>query len=205
MTRNLAYRHYARLNEVLLRENKSCVEFIINQSENIDHQDREQRSQAEYMGDDIRNMRLILLSKSFKSEFNKATSFVTCGQVENSEGFMLFNTHSADDVVRTLCNEIRKAMRRKELTVRLESLLALTIALKEYDFWLSNSKLSGPHGKLEQGITLLGESWKTLLRNSNTALGIDAEFTRPGILALLEQFRSMVQAQPMVRNKFTWK
>ena len=41
--------------------------------------------------------------------------------------------------------------------------------------------------KLAFGTMTLGSAWKGLLKLSDTELGIDGEFTRPGIVAMLEQ------------------
>lgn len=40
----------------------------------------------------------------------------------------------------------------------------------------------------------LAAAWKTLLKKSNAELGIDEEFTRPGLEALLEDFAKEVLA-----------
>lgn len=40
----------------------------------------------------------------------------------------------------------------------------------------------------------LGKYWATLLVHTDAELGIDAEFTRPGILALLQKFKEEVES-----------
>ena len=40
----------------------------------------------------------------------------------------------------------------------------------------------------------LGKYWATLLVHTDAELGIDSEFTRPGILALLGKFKEEVES-----------
>eukprot|EP01034_Spumella_vulgaris_P004319 gene4319-5505_t len=47
--------------------------------------------------------------------------------------------------------------------------------------------MGGKGGELEEAINLLATSWRTLLSKSDAELGIDSEFTRPGVKALLRQ------------------
>ena len=42
-------------------------------------------------------------------------------------------------------------------------------------------------GELEKAIKCLAKAWRDTLKKSDTALGIDPEFTRPGIESLLGQ------------------
>ena len=39
--------------------------------------------------------------------------------------------------------------------------------------------------EIEAAIKVLGNAWRALLKRSDAHLGIDAEFTRPGVEALL--------------------
>ena len=41
----------------------------------------------------------------------------------------------------------------------------------------------------------LGKYWSTLLAHTDEELGIDSEFTRPGVEALLAQFKSSLDGQ----------
>jgi hypothetical protein len=39
----------------------------------------------------------------------------------------------------------------------------------------------------------IAKKWKTMLKHSDAELGIDGEFTRPAVLAKLEQIREQVE------------
>ena len=46
-----------------------------------------------------------------------------------------------------------------------------------------------PGQELEKAIKALAKAWRDMLRRSDAELGIDAEYTRPGIEALLGQLQ----------------
>jgi len=46
---------------------------------------------------------------------------------------------------------------------------------------------------LEKGVLALGKAWSELLPLSDEELGIDPEFTRPGIIAQLEKFKKEME------------
>ena len=50
----------------------------------------------------------------------------------------------------------------------------------------------------------LGRAWKGLLSQGNEALGIDGEFTRPGVEALLGKLADKV-AESECECKFVWR
>ena len=47
---------------------------------------------------------------------------------------------------------------------------------------------------LDKSVQALGKYWGTLLVHTDAELGIDSEFTRPGILALLGKFKEEVES-----------
>lgn len=50
---------------------------------------------------------------------------------------------------------------------------------------------------MEEAIKSVAAAWKKLLANSDAALGIDAEFTRPGVMALLEKVAKTMRGATM--------
>ena len=60
--------------------------------------------------------------------------------------------------------------------------------------------------KLEKSMKVLGKAWRDLLKNPDAALGIDTEFTRPGIEALLGQLETVFeQCEPTSEFEFKWR
>lgn len=88
---------------------------------------------------------------------------------------------------------------------KFDAMFALTYCLNDFDIWMNDNECWGEGGELEQAITLLGKTWKKLLKKSNEELGIDAEYTRKGIEALLEKFEETVDSCESITNSFEWK
>ena len=115
-----------------------------------------------------------------------------------------FNTNSGNIVIDGIPNQVKKAKAKKTIPEQFDRMFALTYALKELDFWMHDNECWGEGEDLEKAITLLGKTWTKLLTKSNAELGIDAEFTRPGIEKLLTQFAESVEACESIEKEFKW-
>jgi hypothetical protein len=75
------------------------------------------------------------------------------------------------------------------------------------ELWLSDNELYGEDGELNQLITSLGKEWKLLLKKTDAQLGIDPEFSRPAIEALLDRFAETVEENGPGEDtsSFKWK
>jgi hypothetical protein len=80
---------------------------------------------------------------------------------------------------------VKKALRKRALPERFDALFGLTWALLQHDFWMMDNECYEVGGQCETSLARLAAAWKALLCNSDAVLGIDAEFTRPGVEALL--------------------
>ena len=63
----------------------------------------------------------------------------------------------------------------------------------------------GEGGELDRCINMLAAAWKKLLKSSNEELGIDAEYTRPGVENMLTRFQELVAETDSVAAEFKWK
>ena len=59
-------------------------------------------------------------------------------------------------------------------------------------------------GDMEDMVKDLAKLWKKLLAQDDSALGIDAEYTRPGAIALLEQFKDKLEEVDHSSFKFKY-
>jgi tetratricopeptide (TPR) repeat protein len=84
-------------------------------------------------------------------------------------------------------------------------LLALTYALKEYDHWMHDNECHEKVGEMEKAIKCLEKAWKTTLACTDDELGIDGEYSRPGIEALLGQFEEAVGELDSGDYPFEWQ
>eukprot|EP00900_Chrysochromulina_parva_P020209 jgi/Chrpa1/2821/Chrysochromulina_OHIO_Genome00010107-RA len=92
----------------------------------------------------------------------------------------MFGTSEGNQICIGLPREVKKALKLKTLPERFDTLSALTYAIKEYVFWMNDNECWESGAELETAM-------KVLAKACDAELGIDAEFTRPGIEALLEQ------------------
>lgn len=169
-----------------------------------DFDDDENDDNKEYTAEQIAKLRHVLINDSRDAAIEKAMNFATGGQLE--DGFMMFSTSTGNDVVLGIPDEIRKATAtKKKVSERFDALFAPTYALKEYDTWMHDNEFWEDDGPTDKAIKQLARAWKKLLKSSNEELGIDAEFSRPGVEALLDQFEEAVGPRlPDTNYTFNW-
>ena len=92
---------------------------------------------------------------------------------------------AGNTVIAGLPRAVSAALQAASLPARFDALLGLTVALKSFDHWMNDNECYEPGGACEKAVAHLAAAWKALLRHGDDALGIDAEFTRPGVEALL--------------------
>ena len=83
---------------------------------------------------------------------------------------------------------------------KFDLLFGYTFFLKEYDVWMHDNE-----GGMEDMVKNLASMWKRLLKNDDEKLGIDAEYTRPGIIQLLQDFKREIESsysEPPFKFKF---
>ena len=95
--------------------------------------------------------------------------------------------------------ETAKAMKKKTLPERFDPLYALTRAVDLRDHWM----LGAGQGAKE-ALSSLGGAWKKVLIKEDSELDIDAEFTRPGINALLAKLARKVSDSGL-KASFVWQ
>ena len=88
-------------------------------------------------------------------------------------------------------------------------MFAITFALKLHDHWINDNGYGSVYAlrSRKTSLKLPGNAWCDLLEHCDAELGIDSEFTRPGILALLTQVEEDVAASAHKRHcgcKFLW-
>ena len=82
---------------------------------------------------------------------------------------------------------------------KFDLLLGFTDTLKEHDVWMHDHE-DGWGG--EKMVEQLAKSWQLVLERTNEELGVDPEYTRPGVVALLEQFKEAVESvEPQNSNE----
>ena len=173
-----------RLAQVMKRCGAEGSTLIVGMSraegEDDDYNEDEEIDEAVATEAQVATLRHVLMTKRRTARFQTARAFATCGQ--KSDFFISFSTHTGGTIVAGVPGEVRKAMRQTGLPQRFDSLLALTYHLNHYDEWMHDNDVSDECGA---ALRCLAAAWKDLLAHDDAALGIDAEFTRPGTEALV--------------------
>lgn len=141
-------------------------------------------------------LRYVLITRKRSKALKTAELFATLDQPKSRRWF---NTSTGDSIIFGIPNEIKEIKEKKTIPEQYDALFALTYMLNKYDRWLHDNQVWEEGGELDQAITLLSEAWTELYGKSNTELGIDAEFTRPGTEALLTEL-----AEKLEKCEYDW-
>ena len=115
---------------------------------------------------------------------------------------------AGNEIIDGIPREVTKALKKPSLPARFDALLGLTVVLKGQDMWMHDNECYEKGGACEKAMKRLAAAWKELLQNSDAALGIDAEFTRRGVEALLQQFAAKlatVERDEEQGYQFAWQ
>jgi hypothetical protein len=154
--------------------------------------------------EELARVRHVLINKSRETALMKALDFCTCGQA--TDDGMWFNTSSGNKVCQGIPCQVQTALRKKLLPQRFDALFALTRGLQRYNFWMHDNACHGKGGDLECAVKALAKAWRILLKNSDKDLGIDPEFTRPGIEALLSKLEhDLASCEVTAEFEFKWR
>lgn len=151
----------------------------------------------------LQKMRFVISTKGREAALDAGRDFASAGQGDDS--VMMFNTSTGNAVIEMMPGEIKKAMKGADKKKHFDRLFGLTFALRKIEFWLEDNECWGDGNELDENLKLLGKTWKKLMKNSNEALGIDAEYSRPGVEALLEDFEEFVGENESGNYTFPWK
>ena len=163
-----------------------------------------------YTEEDVAAMRIVVVTKARAKAFAAAQNFAAGQEIDDDDcGIMMFDTSTGNAVVSGIADEVKKAVAKKSKSAKFDHLLALTYALNDNDMWARDNELWGDGDAMQSACEKLGAAWKKLLgSSSNSELGVDEEFTRPGTEALLEDFGKILEdaaADTGVTYEFDWK
>lgn len=201
---------FAHVNRV--KQSLKCAVLWINGIGDGDEEDHEGK---EYSKVQIAKAKLIMVPPERKKEIDEAEKWFTsiCNGGNDSEddefddeigGIMMMNTATGNNIIMSLGATLA-GMSMKKIPERFNMLLGLTLILHRYDVWIHDNEMWGEGMPLDRVIQLLAKSWKDLLKKSNEQLGIDEEFTRPGVEHLMKEFAELCEDAEGVSVKFQWK
>lgn len=151
-------------------------------------EDDEEEDKSKYTTEQMNSLRYIMVTKNLEKQFHAMQKLVLGDQAD--EELMMFDTSFSMDVLHSWHHLKRRAFpKHKQPAQKLDLLIAYTSNLQEYDVWMHDNE-----GGMEVLVKGLAAAWKQLLQNNtDEQLGWDIEYTKPGVLELLEQFKTDVE------------
>eukprot|EP00594_Rhizosolenia_setigera_P018038 CAMPEP_0178965398 /NCGR_PEP_ID=MMETSP0789-20121207/16261_1 /TAXON_ID=3005 /ORGANISM="Rhizosolenia setigera, Strain CCMP 1694" /LENGTH=253 /DNA_ID=CAMNT_0020650381 /DNA_START=81 /DNA_END=842 /DNA_ORIENTATION=+ len=164
-------------------------------SSNRDSDDEESESESEskedqdkYTEEQMNSLRFILITKNRAKMMDDMKEFVLGEQANDS--FMMFNTSFSWEILSGFSHFKKNIyQKKKSWKLKFDVLLAYTRVLHTYDVWMNDNE-----GQLNDFVRDLAKLWKAVLKKSDEDLGIDSEYTRPGVLEFLKTFKEEIES-----------
>mmetsp|Transcript_24166 Transcript_24166/g.52125 ORF Transcript_24166/g.52125 Transcript_24166/m.52125 type:complete len:208 (-) Transcript_24166:320-943(-) len=153
----------------------------------VEDSEEEDEDKSKYTAGEMASLRYIMITKDRNVKLDEMRKLLLGDQAD--EDLMCFNTSFSYEVKDGFYEFLSKEYSRtKKQSSKFDLLLGYTYNLQEYDVWMHDNE-----GDMDGFVSDLAKMWKDLLTNSDNELGIDAEYTRPGILQLLKDFKEKVE------------
>lgn len=182
------------------------VRYIARERNEDSEEDGSEEDEPKFSEKELSTMRFFLINDDRSKLLDTALNFASNGQ--HNEDFQMYTTTDGNNVCLKLESEVKKAMRKKTKPDRINSLFALTHSLMTYDHWIEDNECWGEGGEVDTALQSLAKAWKTLLKESDATLGIDSKYSRPALIALLEDFEEFIAEHSDGEYKpytFQWK
>mmetsp|Transcript_26433 Transcript_26433/g.39969 ORF Transcript_26433/g.39969 Transcript_26433/m.39969 type:complete len:227 (-) Transcript_26433:90-770(-) len=162
-------------------------------SDEDDEDEEEEQDTSKYTAEQMASLRYVFITQKREDKLDEMRRFILGSQANDS--IMMFNTSFSYEVMDGF-EEYKSRIWKKMKTPaeKFDSLFAYTYNLKNYDTWIHDHE--GGMG-MDDMVKGLAGMWKRLLKNDDEKLGIDAEYTRPGVVQLLTDFQSDLDMQEL--------
>jgi hypothetical protein len=138
----------------------------------------------------VDNVRVIVITKDRQDRMEEMSKLILGDQ--HGRQLMTFSTSFSYEVINAWnAFTVRFQEAGNCWQEKFDLLLGFTETLKEHDVWMHDHEVGWGGEKMVRQLAL---SWKLVLKRNDDELGIDPEYTRPGIVALLEQFKEAVES-----------
>jgi len=158
-------------------------------SDDDDDSDEEENDEdtSSFTREQMDYLRYVMVDEKRASKLEEMQEFVLGDQAGDT--IMMFNTSFSYQIADGFMDVQRQFNNLKSWKGKFNLLFAYCSAIEEYDVWMHDNE-----GGMDGMVKNLAGLWKLLLKKSNEELGIDAEYTRPGIMVFLENFKKKVEA-----------
>ena len=157
--------------------------------EEDEESDEEEEDTSKFTAKQMSTLRYVFITQNRSDQLDQMREYILGDQANDT--IMMFNTSFSYGIHDGFFQfkSGRYAKKAKTPAAKFDMLFAYTFQLMQYDVWMQDNE-----GDMDGMVAELAGMWKRLLKNDDEALGIDAEYTRPGILQLLEDFKKRVEA-----------
>jgi hypothetical protein len=133
--------------------------------------------------------RVIIITKERHEAIEKMNKLILGDQYGGN--FMMFNTSFSYELLGAFETFKKKFQAGIPAAKKFNLILGFTNAISQYDVWMHDHECEWGGERMIAG---LARMWKALMKNKPEQLGIDAEFSYPGVKAFLEVFKDKVEA-----------
>ena len=156
---------------------------------------------------DLADLRFAIITTNRRDAMDEGVAFAIGSQNDPEEELWTFTTATGNEVIEGIPNEVKKALTLVPASARFDALFGLTFALFRYNSWLTDNEAGcaltevdedgddeDGDDELQEALDTLARAWRITLAFPNDRLGVDEEFTRPAIEAMLGDFKERVEA-----------
>ena len=141
---------------------------------------------SKYTKEEMDSVRFVLITQSRSDNLDQMHDFILGDQANSS--MMMFNT-SFSYHIRDCFFELKEDLSNmRKWDRKFDKLFAFTFLVNRYDVWMHDNE-----GDMDDVVLGLANLWKSFIKRSDDDLGIDAEYTRPGVMAFLEDFKESIE------------
>jgi hypothetical protein len=143
-----------------------------------------------YTAEQVGKLRYVMLTKDRAAAMKRYRKKILGDQAESGTT-MKFNTSYSFIVFdEQFCLDC-DLKKQKNVAEQFNMLFAFTNIIHQYDVWLKDYD---DEDALIETINGLAKCWNAILKKTDAQLGIDSEYTRPGVLTFLEKFKNLVES-----------
>jgi hypothetical protein len=148
-----------------------------------------QKKRDGYSDAEMEYMRWVIITQRRADELEHMKE-VVLGDDAHAD-FLVFNTSFSYEVMESFGELQDEYKNAKGWDAKLDKLFAYTHSIDEHDVWMHDHEVGwGGH----HFIAALARLWKAVLQQSDVTLSVDSEFSRPGLVNMLERFKAKVEA-----------
>ena len=169
---------------------------------NEDSPDDDEEYGAGLTDADMARMRVVIMNAA-RDKMIDAVDEQFVGDQPHREFFLSFNTRFSWKVLHVVNSFLEQYETRpqwQQWPHKINVLLALSRALLEYDPWMHDHEVDWLN-PADRMFKRLAKAWKGALKKSDEVLGIDAEYTRLGLIAMCEGLKEKIEGIDMCGHR----